>query len=249
MPCLTDKSVSCFVIFYLITKRLFVASVRNSFADPTPERVTSSCQLVKVRDGFSDFVTQIMISFAITDQKIRLFDTTNGDFKDFKEIRARNVGWSVLDTQISPDSQHLIYSSWCDYIHQINIYGEEERHVALPLSPGDGRFCLFSLRFSEDGLEILGGANDGYLYLFDRIGHEESLKINAHDDDVNAVAFADTTTHILASGGDDGLCKIWDRRSLRESNPVPVGVLAGHVDGITYIDPRYTGIHAQLSSH
>ena len=42
----------------------------------------------------------------------------------------------------------------------------------------------------------------------------------AHEDDVNAVAFVDTPTHVVASGGDDGLCKIWDRRALRESHPV-----------------------------
>lgn len=49
--------------------------------------------------------------------------------------------------------------------------------MALPLSPEDGRFCLFSLRFSEDGDEILGGANDGFLYLFDRLAQTESLKV------------------------------------------------------------------------
>jgi hypothetical protein len=35
--------------------------------------------------------------------------------------------------------------------------------------------------------------------------------------------------------------QIWDRRSLRESNPQPVGVLAGHTDGITYLDTRGDG--------
>ena len=34
------------------------------------------------------------------------------------------------------------------------------------------------------------------------------LQIDAHDDDVNAVAFADNTSQILFSGGDDGLCKV-----------------------------------------
>ena len=57
------------------------------------------------------------------------------------------------------------------------------------------------------------------------------------------MAFVDTATHILASGGDDGLVKIWDRRSLRESNPTPVGIFAGHVDGITYIDARDDARH------
>jgi hypothetical protein len=34
------------------------------------------------------------------------------------------------------------------------------------------------------------------------------LRIAAHSDDVNAVSFVDENTHILASGGDDGLCKV-----------------------------------------
>ena len=35
-----------------------------------------------------------------------------------------------------------------------------------------------------------------------------SVQIEAHDDDVNAVAFADETSQILFSGSDDGLCKV-----------------------------------------
>ena len=65
-----------------------------------------------------------------------------------------------------------------------------------------------------------------------------SFKIQSHDDDVNTVAFADATSQILFSGGDDGICRVWDRRTLDESHPKPVGVLAGHRDGITFIDSR-----------
>ena len=36
------------------------------------------------------------------------------------------------------------------------------------------------------------------------------------------------------------LLKVWDRRQLNESCPCPVGILAGHSDGITHIDPRVT---------
>jgi WD repeat-containing protein 23 len=56
--------------------------------------------------------------------------------------------------------------------------------------------------------------------LYDRVAMRQSMKIVAHEDDVNAVAFVDTPTHVVASGGDDGLCKIWDRRALRENHPV-----------------------------
>lgn len=34
------------------------------------------------------------------------------------------------------------------------------------------------------------------------------LKVLGHEDDINAVAFADASSHILFSGGDDGLCKV-----------------------------------------
>ena len=46
---------------------------------------------------------------------IRLYDTSNGQFRPMKGVHARNVGWSVLDVALSPDSRHLIYTSWCDY--------------------------------------------------------------------------------------------------------------------------------------
>ena len=205
---------------------------------------------------------------ACQDQNIRIFDTSQGKFRHRRMIRARDVGWSVLDTAFSPDNRHLIYSSWCDYIYQVNLYGPDgemirnnrvpgerdggegshtigDNHQALNLASRDGgdRFCIFSMRFSQDGDEILCGAKDGSIYVYDRGSDQRSLKVDAHEDDVNAVAFIDSATHILASGGDDGICKIWDRRSLRESDPVPVGLLAGHVDGLTYIDPRGDGRH------
>ena len=44
-------------------------------------------------------------------------------------------------------------------VHQVNVFGEEERNDALPLSADESRFCIFSVRFSNDGNEILGGAN------------------------------------------------------------------------------------------
>merc|ERR1712241_565274 len=185
------------------------------------------------------------------DQKIRIHDTRRGQFKLKKTIQARNVGWSVLDVALSPDNCHLIYSSWCDCIHQVSLFheGDESEHKALPLQVDDNdRFCIFSLRFSANGDEILGGANNGYIYIYDRFAQTRSLRIDAHDDDVNAVAFVDTATHILASGGDDGLVKIWDRRSLKESNPVPVGIFAGHVDGITFIDAREDARHIITNS-
>ncbi|KAK3086710.1 hypothetical protein FSP39_022349 [Pinctada imbricata] len=176
---------------------------------------------------------------ASQDQFLRIYDTSYGQFKEFKAIRARDVGWSVLDTAFSPDGNYIIYSSWSDCIHLCNIYGDYEKHDALPLNPGDRSFAIFSLTFSSDNKEILGGANDGCLYVYDRESNNRILRqIDSHDDDVNAVAFADDSSHILFSGGDDGLVRVWDRRTLREDDPEPCGVMAGHTDGITYIDSK-----------
>lgn len=55
---------------------------------------------------------------------------------------------------------------------------------------------------------------------------------------MNAVAFADSSSQLLFSGSDDALCKVWDRRTLREDRPQPVGQLSGHRDGITFIHSK-----------
>ncbi|XP_043248552.1 DDB1- and CUL4-associated factor 11 isoform X1 [Colletes gigas] len=178
---------------------------------------------------------------ASQDKFLRLYQTHDGHFVKFKTIPARDVGWSILDTAFSPDGNYIVYSSWSEYLHLCAVYGEAEVQESLPLCPEDRRFCVFSLVFSSDGREILGGANDGYLYVYDRECQQRAFRIEGHDNDVNTVAFADNTSQILYSAGDDGLCKVWDRRTLNESDPHPVGMLAGHMDGITYIDPRGDG--------
>lgn len=185
---------------------------------------------------------------ACQDQNIRLYDTTLGQFKEFQNIVARDVGWSIIDTDFSPDQQYLIYSSWSDYIHLCNIYGDYETHAALCLNPDDSRFCAFSIKFSHDNKEILAGANDAAIYVYDRGSNQRTLRVHGHEDDVNTVAFADDSSHILFSGADDGLCKVWDRRQISETCPCPVGVLAGHSDGITHIDPRGDGRHLITNS-
>uniref|UniRef100_A0A671NG82 DDB1- and CUL4-associated factor 11 n=1 Tax=Sinocyclocheilus anshuiensis TaxID=1608454 RepID=A0A671NG82_9TELE len=184
-----------------------------------------------------------MFLSACQDQNIRLYDTSRGRFTLKKTVKARDVGWSILDVCFTPDARCVLYSSWSDYIHVCSVDGDNETHTALDLNPDERRFCVFSLAASTDGKEILGGANDGCLYVFDREQNKRTLKIDAHEDDVNAVAFADSSSQLLFSGSDDALCKVWDRRTLREDRPQPVGHLAGHRDGITFIhskgDARY----------
>ena len=44
-----------------------------------------------------------------------MYDTTDGKFKLFHDITAKDVGWSIVDAAYSPDQNYIIYSSWSDY--------------------------------------------------------------------------------------------------------------------------------------
>lgn len=175
---------------------------------------------------------------ASQDHNVRIYDSSGDSLEEIKKIGARDVGWSIIDTAFSPDGRMFIYSSWSDYVHICNIRGDHEIHKALDMNPRNDRFCCFSLEFTKDNREFIGGANDGCLYIYDLETEQRVSRIEAHDDDVDSVALADSTSQIIYSGGDDGLIKVWDRRTLDESCPVAVGVLAGHTDGITYIDSK-----------
>ena len=76
--------------------------------------------------------------------------------------------------------------------------------------------------------------------MYDVESRRTTLRVKAHTEDVNAVAFADTaSSNILLSGSDDCLLKVWDIRSLK--NGRPSGTLAGHTEGITYLAPKGDG--------
>ncbi|XP_013924550.1 PREDICTED: DDB1- and CUL4-associated factor 11 [Thamnophis sirtalis] len=109
--------------------------------------------------------------------RIRLYDCTYGAFRNFRSVKARDVGWSVLDVAFTPDRTHFLYSSWSDYIHICNIYGESETQTALDLRPDERRFAVFSLAVSSDGREVLGGANYGCVYVFDMEQNKRTLKV------------------------------------------------------------------------
>ena len=42
------------------------------------------------------------------------------------------------------------------------------------------------------------------------------LSVRAHDADVNVISWSRGTTYMLASGGDDGVLRVWDRRALAD---------------------------------
>lgn len=190
-----------------------------------------------------------MFMTASQDCKIRLYNTNNGHFSKTRTITARDVGWSVLDVAVSRAGDALVYSSWNENLHLVRLGASgDSGHAPLPLAPDDIQFCIFSVAFSADDKELLGGANDGCIYIYDRGSDQRTNQILAHRADVNTVCFVDDNTNVLASGADDGIVKVWDRRSLRESEPRPVGQFFGHSDGLVYITSKGDGRYLASNS-
>jgi WD repeat-containing protein 23 len=104
----------------------------------------------------------------------------------------------------------------------------------------DAQLQIWSVRFSADAREIVAGANQGLIFVYDIDSQRPILRLDAHNDDVNAVCFADTaSSNVLVSGSDDGLLKVWDRRSLQ--GQTPSGVLVGHTEGLTFVAAKGDG--------
>ncbi|KAL0570845.1 hypothetical protein V5O48_011117 [Marasmius crinis-equi] len=69
----------------------------------------------------------------------------------------------------------------------------------------------------------------------------QSVRIEAHEDDINSCCWADTASgNVLVSASDDTYLKVWDRRSLGASQK-PSGVLVGHTEGLTYVSAKGDG--------
>ncbi|XP_069737587.1 DDB1- and CUL4-associated factor 11-like [Phaenicophaeus curvirostris] len=151
---------------------------------------------------------------ACQDHSLRVYGAAGRGLRLLRSTQGRDVGWSILDVAFTPDGRHGLYCSWSPYVHAFNIHGEDETHMAMDLRPPDRRFALFSLAVGPGGQEVWGGANNGC--------------VEVHEADVNAVALADAGGQLVLSRGDDGLVRLWDRRSLGHRGHRPVCRLAGH---------------------
>ncbi|KAI6241181.1 Transcription initiation factor IIE subunit alpha [Aphelenchoides fujianensis] len=178
---------------------------------------------------------------ASQDHKIRLYEKDGPRSRYFlkRALDVPYVGWSILDVAVSPDGRDLVYSTWNEAMYQCGVNDLEENWIPLRVQANEARFAFFSLRFNKTGTEIVAGSTDQNLYIYDRERCASVLTLKVHDDDVNAVCFGNEGSNIILSGADDGLVKVWDRRGMGEFGQArPVGIFAGHRDGITFIDAR-----------
>lgn len=178
----------------------------------------------------------------------------------FREIVARDIGWSIVDLDFSTDSRFVIYSSWSNCVHLINTQGEFELHEALDFQPNEyqQQVCMFGIRFSTNGSrEILAGLNGGIAMLYDVERKRNIWSAQAHEDDINSVCWLDDSGNLFATGSDDASLRIWDRRILANvdtdaasgqarsrrgyAKATPVGGFLGHVHGLTCVSSMNDG--------
>ncbi|GAA5987136.1 hypothetical protein JCM10908_001043 [Rhodotorula pacifica] len=180
-----------------------------------------------------------------------------------KIVRAspQNCRWTLTDAELSADNEWLIYSSISPRAHMVktgrgqssggtsaawdDAHDVEHEQEELNFSSGAGRsmhggFGIWSLRFSHDAREVVAGASDGQIFVYDVESRRTVLRVRAHRDDVNAVAFGSASdSNLLLSGSDDSFVKVWDRRSL--DGEKPSGTCVGHTEGVTYVEPKGDG--------
>ncbi|RCN26949.1 WD domain, G-beta repeat protein, partial [Ancylostoma caninum] len=172
---------------------------------------------VKVKDSFT-FST----FFICTDERIRFFQQCGPrDRYLLKDtIHVPITSWSILDVAMNRRGDALCYGTWKDSVFYARLHeptfdnptGISWTELAIPNQ--DASMAVFSLRFSRQGHEILCGGSDRCLHVFDLESMSRIVTIpDAHGDDINAVCYGDTESHLLYSGGDDGLVKVYDRRA------------------------------------
>lgn len=187
------------------------------------------------------------------DFKVRLYDTSNPyNWKHYKTVTYPWGQWTLTDASLSPDNKWLAYTS---HSNLVSIAPTDPRDEGDPysldlgdttgLGPGQLGYArdfssIFSIRFSGNGRELVAGTNRDSLVVYDIESRRVLLNVRGHEDDVNAVCFADKQSpHIIYSGSDDTTIKVWDRRSMRHEREV--GAFVGHIEGLTYIDSKGDG--------
>lgn len=186
---------------------------------------------------------------ASQESNIKIYNVDK-NWKIQKDIETKALRWTITDTSLSPDQRFLVYASICAIVNIVDVGSSAreslanvtEIHEGLDFS-ADGdedEFGIFSVKFSTDGQELVAAGSDNFIYVYDLQANKCSLRIPAHKSDVNTVCFADETGHLIFSGSDDSLCKVWDRRCFISKGRAN-GVLMGHLEGITFIDSRRDG--------
>lgn len=186
----------------------------------------------------------------VWDDSDRDHETT---LKILNTIQGHPGRWTITDSHLSPDNERMIYSSISPTVYMTSTHDSSPIQTPINFNDPNQRqrarahwgwddesFGIWSCRFSADGKEVVAGGS-GQIFVYDLLADRRTVKIIAHQADVNSCCWADTASgNVLISASDDTFLKVWDRRSLGASQR-PSGVLVGHTEGITNVSAKGDG--------
>jgi WD repeat-containing protein 23 len=177
-------------------------------------------------------------------------DAASTRLAPYLSVRGEPGRWSITDCRMANNNKFLLYASLSPVLHFVGLALHHDTGTpfrdTLDFSKGCvwGGFSLLSLRLSGDNREVLSGASDDCVYLYDLERQLVTAKIKAHQDEVNAVTYLyPCATNLLVSGSDDTYIKLWDKRC----HASPALTLPGHTEGITCLASKGDG-HYLLSN-
>ena len=148
---------------------------------------------------------------SISDLRKRLHLSSNGDSS------------CPLTLSLSSDRSQLS-STFCGQNYRWGMKTGD--HCSVLTGHGDIICCV---AFSPDGRQLVSGARDGSINLWDMQKHSLVRTFEGHTDQVWTVAFSpQRQSNLIASGSDDGTICLWDPAS-----PRAIAVLRGH-EGLLY---------------
>ncbi|KAF9431424.1 hypothetical protein BGZ76_000321 [Entomortierella beljakovae] len=150
--------------------------------------------------------------FAASDQSwnLHVYKTAGNRLIHEKLINCQQGRWTITDHNLSLNRHWLIYSSINPYVYLTRTAADApNEHHLLDFSSADCDARLWSVRFSGDGREVVGGGSKR-VYVYDIESRTVLHAVDAHENDVNSVCFSEpSSSQVLFSGSDDGLIKVW----------------------------------------
>jgi len=228
-------------------------SVDQIYQTAIPNCATYSYEGFGTRIYNNKFTSDGKNLLVTTQHGISIFSVgEDGKMELSKTGRCPNLNWTITDLDISSDNKFAVHSTLSPFVHMINLedatYTQQFslKNGNTNVEMADELFWFFSLRIyslklSGDNKEIIAGCGKALggapVQIFDIETNQLKQSVFAHKEDINSVCYVDRdNSSIFITASDDGVCKLWDTRILK--NFEPAGIFYGHVSGLTHVESK-----------